>query len=253
MTLNVRKAGQGEPVVLIHGLFGSLENLGAVARVLAEDFTVYSLDLPNHGRSSHADSMSLQSMSDEIASWMDQVRLSNAHFFGHSLGGKAAMEVALNDSDRVNKLVVADIAPVKYPPHHNAVFEGLLAVRPEELTSRTEADKILEEHVPEIAVRSFLLKNLVKTPEGFSWRMNLPVIHREYEDLITGNREGSFSGPTLFLKGGNSDYIQEQHREAIVSRFPAVELKVVANTGHWLHAEKPDVVSKIVSRFFKAD
>jgi len=249
--LHHKVAGTGDPLILIHGLFGSLENLGGIARQLAEHYTVYSIDLPNHGRSPHTSTTDLSSLADHVLQWMDAQHISSAHLLGHSLGGKAAMEVALRSPERVRRLVVMDIAPVHYTPHHDDVFTGLLSFKPSELTSRTEADKLLTKHVSELPVRSFLLKNLVKQPEGgFAWRMNLPVIHRDYPHLIQGNVRGkSFDGHVLFLKGGNSDYILEKHREDILSRFPQTTLKVVSNTGHWLHAEKAELVSKLALSF----
>lgn len=254
MSLNFKKSGSGEPLVLVHGLFGSLENLGGIARLLQDQFTVYSVDLPNHGRSPHFSPTSLEQMSEEIGRWFDEQGLTHAHWLGHSLGGKVCMELALNRPDIVGRLVVVDIAPIKYGQHHDDVFAGLLSVDPAQLKSRSEADKIIAEHVPEIAVRSFLLKNLQKEGDGFVWRMNLHALHNHYLSLIKANRQdASFAGPTMFLKGGNSPYIGESQREDILSRFPNAQLKVVANTGHWLHAEKPEVVAKLVSKFLTSD
>lgn len=250
-----KQIGSGEPVVLIHGLFGSLENLGAIARALSEaNFTVYSLDLPNHGRSAHVSPSTLSVFADIVIQWMNDAGLERAHFFGHSLGGKVVMELALRDPSKVRSLVVVDIAPVHYEPHHKKIFEGLLSIEPEILASRSDADTLLKAYVTEGAVRSFLLKNLVKNPDGgFVWRMNLPIIHRDYAQLIEGNSSGAaFLGKVLFLKGGDSDYIQEAYRDETLRRFPNSQLKVVANTGHWLHAEKPDVVSKLTIAFLRS-
>ncbi len=250
-SLYFRQAGEGEPLLLIHGLFGSLENLGALARPLAETFRVYSLDLPNHGRSPQVETLSLASMTETLLAWLDEEKLGQVHLLGHSLGGKVAMELALRHPQRVKNLVVLDIAPVDYPPHHNEVFAGLLALDTAQLQSRSEADQLLKAHVPEIAVRSFLLKNLVKDPQGgFAWRMNLPVIHRDYPQLIAANRRGArFDGNTLFIKGGNSDYLQTEYREEILERFPKAAIKIVPDTGHWLHAEKPELVARLAKRF----
>ncbi|MFT5083417.1 MAG: esterase [Lentisphaeria bacterium] len=252
MSLHFKKSGSGDALVLIHGLFGSLENLGAIARLLSAHFTVYSVDLPNHGRSLHTETTSLESLSHLLLEWLDQQQLQKVHIFGHSLGGKVGMELALRHPERVDRLVVVDIAPVHYEPHHHEVFGGLLAIDPTVLASRAEADTTLKQHVDDMVIRSFLLKNLVKEPGGhFSWRMNLPVIHRGYAELVKGNHaESSFHGDTLFLKGGNSDYIKEHFRDDILSRFPKAGLKVIANTGHWLHAEKPEIVAKITQKFF---
>ena len=239
---------------MLHGLLGSMENVGALARDLAREATVtavYSIDLPNHGRSPHVNAMTLSSMAQAVLEWLDEQAIDQADFVGHSLGGKVAMELALMAPERCGKLVVIDIAPVRYEPHHAAVFEGLLALDPATTTSRSAADAQLKPYVPELPVRSFLLKNLQKTDIGFAWRMNLPVIRDSYPALIAANRKPSrpFDGDVLFVKGGDSPYILEQHRDAIQSRFPRAKLRIVAGTGHWLHAEKPEHGGHIVNRF----
>ncbi len=237
--------------MLIHGLFGSLENLGAIARLLSEHFTVYSVDLLNHGRSPQTNSVSLDIMVDAFFEWLNEQGLDQVHLVGHSLGGKVAMEFALTHPERVDKMVVMDIAPVHYDPHHNAVFQGLFAVNVNDIRSRSDAENAMKPFVPEDAVRSFLLKNLVRSSSGqFSWRMNLNALHEGYASLIRANaKEKAFPRDTLFVKGGASDYIQESHREEIMSRFPKAGLKVVANTGHWLHAEKPQLVARLIDNF----
>ncbi len=250
MPLHHKKQGQGDAVILIHGLFGSLENLGALAKGLAEHFCVYSIDLPNHGRSPHSEATNLKQMSDEVLEWMRQHKLDNVFVVGHSLGGKVAMEIALRHPDQIKKLVVMDIAPSAYPPHHSDVFEGLRAVDIHNITSRSEAEASMKPHVPEVAVRSFLLKNIVRESAGhFSWRMNLRALYEGYADLICANHESCFDAPVLFLKGGASDYISEKNRQDIESRFPEQSLKIVANTGHWLHAEKPAMVTRLINNF----
>lgn len=238
-------------MVLIHGLFGSLENLGAIARLLADRFTVYSLDLPNHGRSPQTDSVSLSQMVDALFVWANEQKFEQFYLVGHSLGGKVAMEFALLHPDRVLQLVVMDIAPAHYDPHHTSVFDGLLAIDISSIRSRAEAEEAMKPFVAETAIRSFLLKNLVKAPGGqFSWRMNLQAIHHAYPSLIRANADGKvFPREALFIKGGASDYIKERHRAGILSRFPKTTLKIVANTGHWLHAEKPQIVARLIDKF----
>lgn len=190
-------------------------------------------------------------MTDMVADWMVEQGLAKAHIVGHSLGGKVAMELALLRSSLVDKLVVMDIAPSHYPPHHSDVFKGLLAVDIDSIKSRSEADAVMKPFVPELAVRSFLLKNIVRESSGqFSWRMNLQALHKGYENLVCENTDkGVFPNDMLFIKGGNSDYITEKNRDDIVSRFPKSGLKIVGNTGHWLHAEKPEIVAKLITRF----
>ena len=249
--LHYRQAGEGPPLVLIHGLFGSLENLGALARTLAERFQVFSVDLPNHGRSPHFADCDLTAMADCLRQWLDQVGLERAHVIGHSLGGKVAMELALASPQYVDRLGVMDVAPVSYKPRHQKVLAGLTAIAPEQLQDRSQADAQLAEYVPEPAVRSFLLKNLIKEEGQFRWRMNLADLRENYTELTKGNRSGRFSGATLFLKGANSDYIEESHRDELLTRFPLAQLKVVANAGHWLHVEESSLVAKLTAKFLE--
>ncbi|WP_075188217.1 alpha/beta fold hydrolase [Teredinibacter haidensis] len=250
MPLHVKERGAGKPVVLIHGLFGSLENLGGIARELAKQHHVYSLDLPNHGRSLHTEDTSLPQMAATVYQWLQKQCLPHANFIGHSLGGKVAMELALTHPEAVDRLAVLDIAPVHYDPHHKQVFKGLLSLDPRTLKTRSEAEAILSQYVEEPAIRSFLLKNLVRGDEGFSWRMNLNSLYRNYPKLVGGNRSGAcFKGRTLFLKGAKSNYIEHHHREEILVRFPHAQMKIVPGTGHWLHAEKPAMVSRLLQQF----
>ena len=252
MSLNYKVAGEGEPLILIHGLFGSLENLGALARGLAERFKVYSIDLPNHGRSPHTQNTSLPEMAESVEQWLDEQGLQTTSIVGHSLGGKVAMELALRKPQRVNKIVVLDIAPVHYTPHHNEVFAGLLSFEPHTLASRKQADELMSRYVKEPAVRSFLLKNLTRNEAGtFIWRMNLAVLHDDYNKILLANTEGKFSGPILFVKGSNSDYLLEKYRPEIQKRFSSAELKVVSGAGHWLHAEKPDLIASITKNYLQ--
>ena len=240
-----------KPLVMLHGLFGSLENLAGIARPLAAQRPVYSLDLPNHGRSAHTDICNLEVMAVAVSDWLLEQGLTQVDLLGHSLGGKVAMEVALTVPERIGRLLVVDIAPVGYSSGHDNVFQGLMSINLDTLKSRQEADQHLQSYVQEIAVRSFLLKNLVKQASGgFAWRVNLAGLHAGYSDLLKENsRDMCFPGPTLFVKGGDSDYLQESYRDEILARFPDTSLKVVSNTGHWLHAEKPDIVAKIVNNF----
>jgi esterase len=241
----------GYPLVAIHGLFGSLENLGVVTRKLSDEYCVYALDLPNHGRSEHTATINLLSMADAVVAWMDRVGIARAHFLGHSLGGKVGMEIALRYPDRVNQLVVADISPVAYSRRHQDVFDAFHAVDLSALTSRTDADKDMQPHVSELSTRSFLLKNLEKNDQGWFWRMNLEGLIAAYDELISANASGfpCFKGGVLFIKGGNSPYILPEHRDAILSLFPEASVKVINETHHWLHAEKPDIFVGIVRRF----
>ena len=246
---------QGEPLLVMHGLFGSLGNWSWHCRQLSKDFAVYGLDLRNHGASPHSDEMDYSHMAQDVLEFMDDHGIARAHLLGHSMGGKVAMQVALSAPERVDHLVVADIAPVTYRGEHDDIFAGLLAIPLDSLTNRAEADRILLPYEPDELVRQFLLTNLVKNPEGgFQWRINLPILQSNYERLREKPpAEGPFEGPTLFIKGALSNYITEKHRDEILARFPNARTKLIMHTGHWLHAEKPQTFHRIVLQFLKPD
>jgi len=253
--LHHRITGAGDPVILLHGLFGSSDNLNGVAHRLADRWQIHALDLRNHGRSPHTASMSYGEMAEDVLRYLDEQGIQNAAVLGHSMGGKTAMELALRYPDRVGRLIVADIAPVPYPRHHDSILAGLRAVHPAEIRSRSEADRILADYVHELPVRQFLLKNLVrKGPDQFIWRMNLDVIEKCY-DRITGGQtaDSPYPGPVLFIKGGDSDYIRNRYREKVSALFPHARLRVIPGTGHWLHAEKPDVFAALCERFLDGE
>ena len=249
--IHSRQQGSGPPLVLLHGLFGSLENLAGIASPLSDDFSVYSCDLPNHGRSAHTDSLCLGDMTQCLLQWLEQEGLERVSLLGHSLGGKVAMEFALRYPLRVERLVVLDIAPVAYPPRHDDVFAGLLSLDLSSLHSRRDADAQLAQVLPDAGLRGFLLKNLYKDKQGLlQWRINLDVIHRDYPRLVSANiGDKCYEGAVLFVKGESSDYITEQYRDEILNRFPKAQIKLVQGSGHWLHAEKPAVVSSIARKF----
>lgn len=246
-----RQAGQGAPLILLHGLFGSLENLSGLARIFAATHTVYSVDLPDHGRSPHTDHSDLATMVDGVLQWMDGQDVSSAIVVGHSLGGKVAMELALRQPDRVAQLVVLDASPSAYENRHGAVFEGLLSVPLDSIQSRGEADAALQNRIADTAVRGFLLKNLVRDGERFRWRINLEGLYRGYNELLVENSEGRFAGPTLFVRAGQSDYIEPGAAPELQRRFPEAILETVEQAGHWLHAEQPEVVGRIIADFLQ--
>lgn len=251
--LNYTIKGQGQPIVLIHGLFGSLENLGVIARQLEDEFQVFSIDLPDHGQSPRTDTFSFKNYADMVVKTMRSYGLEKAHLLGHSLGGKVAMHIALTQPELVDKLVVADIAPVSYAPRHQNVFAALTSFEPKDIRSRQEADKLMSAHIDELGVRQFLLKSLYKNQHGnFEWRFNLPLLLRDYEHLSQGiDAEQAHLGDVLFIKGGDSDYITMDHQTKIKRLFPNANAKIMAGAGHWLHAQKPFVFAGIVAKFLK--
>jgi esterase len=222
-----------------------------VTRLLKDSYTVYAIDLPNHGLSAHTEESSLSSMAAAVAAWMDDIGLSKAHFLGHSLGGKVSMELALRQPERVVKLIVADIAPVAYQRRHDDVFAGFRVVDLKIIEHRADAYRDMEPFVSGVLTRDFLLKNLFKEDGRWRWKINLDVLERDYDKLIDGNTTElpPFDGPVLFIKGEKSSYILPVHREAILDRFPRANIRTMSGTDHWLHAEKPEMFASIVKRF----
>lgn len=251
MLLNGKSRGEGSPLVLIHGLFGDLDNLGGLAKSLAQHFCVYQIDLPNHGQSYHTESMDYQSQSDAVIAWMNAQRLETVTLVGHSMGGKVAMAIAQRFPERVSQLVVMDIAPVDYQvSRHDNVFNALRETQTVTLENRQQAQSIMNRTIENTGVTQFLLKSLYKTDHGhYDWRFNIDNLYHGYRDIMGWTAFGPYSGPTLFVKGQNSEYIQSAHRDTIVAQFPQSKAHMVAGTGHWLHAEKPAVVASVIERF----
>ncbi|KKO46737.1 acyl-CoA esterase [Arsukibacterium ikkense] len=250
MFLHTHSTGCGQPLVLLHGLFGSYENLAGIARALADQWQIISIDLPNHGQSPHSDTMDYHSMVADLHSTLDKLGIAQCALLGHSMGGKLAMAFALAYPAKVSALIVADIAPVSYSRRHQQVFAGLNAVTLNAITSRGDADKQMAEHIAEPGVRQFLLKSLEKTEHGFRWKFNLEVLAQCYDELVSAPAaDGVYPGPVLFIKGADSDYILPEHRPQIMRYFPAAQAKIINGAGHWLHAEKPAAFVKLVRDF----
>ncbi|WP_439827343.1 alpha/beta fold hydrolase [Aeromonas enteropelogenes] len=249
--LNFKEQGQGPAVILIHGLFGSLDNLGLLARALSEHYRVISVDLRNHGASFHSDKMDYPAQAADILALMDQLAIPEATLIGHSMGGKVGMQVAKLAPARVTKLVVADMAPVAYPhSRHQNVFAGLNATLATPPQSRSEAEALLAQYIEIPGVRQFLLKSFAKTEAGWGWRFNVPTLEQNYANIMGWPEDDRrFEGPVLFIKGGDSDYMQPQYSEMALAQFPAAKVRVIAGTGHWLHAEKPVLFNKLVVDF----
>ncbi|MBB5320860.1 alpha/beta fold hydrolase [Marinobacter oulmenensis] len=259
--LNHRVSGHGEPLIVLHGLFGSLDNLGIIARQLEDSWQIHALDLRNHGSSPHTDDMDYPSMASDVVAYMDSQGIDRASILGHSMGGKVALQVALSFPERVSAIIAADIAPVTYHPRHDNELEGMKTLDLAGVKSRREAEQQLSEYVPEPGVRQFLLKNLERIPKDqqtgdghlFRWRLNLPVLGGCYNNLAAAPEgDGPFEGPVLFIKGADSAYIQDKHRDAIKRLFPAAELEVLEDTSHWLHAQKPEAFAALCRQFLEA-
>lgn len=253
MNLHYQVDGQGEAILLIHGLFGSADNLGLLARSLKDKYKVISVDLRNHGRSPHSTPFSYRDMAHDVLTVIDQLDIECFSLIGHSMGGKVAMALTELAAERINHLLVLDIAPVHYLVHrHQNVFAGLREVAQHTVTKRSEAEPYLAMHVVEPGVRQFLLKSFAKQDDGtYGWRFNVEGLISNYDTIMGWQEIAPFSGKTLFIKGQHSEYILPEHRDAIGRQFPAAKAHLVANTGHWLHAEKPDTVNRIILNFLQ--
>ena len=238
-------------VVLIHGLFGDMDNLAALRRHLQPQFNLLTVDLPDHGKSPWVSPFTLSDCVTGIIALLDEKSINKAHIVGHSLGGKVAMMTALTHPERVNNLVPMDIAPVSYPPHHQTIFAGLKKVDLASITGRKDADKAMQSDIPVAGVRQFLLKSLYQHENGqWQWRFNLAGLEADYANVggFTAPEGAVFTGNTTFIKGGESDYIKREHQSLIGQLFPNAKAKIVEGVGHWLHAEKPQVVNGLVER-----
>ena len=243
ITLSYKSQGAaGSPIVILHGLLGSSSNWRSIARQLAEHHRVFTLDLPNHGESPHVDHMSYPAMAQDVRDFLDSHAIETATFIGHSMGGKTAMRLALDACERLDRLVVVDIAPTPSHHDHSLWLRAMAGLDMARITRRSDAEHMLETAVPDAAMRQFLLQNLTSTPQGFAWRINLPGIEASLPALLDFPVEANvrpFTGPTLFLRGGQSDYILERDEKVIRSLFPRAEIVTIEDAGHWLHAEQP--------------
>lgn len=239
-----------ENIFIIHGLFGSLSNLANIATSLQTDYNIISVDLRNHGDSPHCDSMSYDEMANDIFELADHLAIDNFSIIGHSMGGKVAMYCALQRPDRINRLVIADIAPVKYGNNHQDVFDGLTTLIQNPIASRQAADKCLSATIENIGVRQFLLKSLFRNEGKFQLKFNLNSIMKNYPLIIDWpDINAVFNKPVLFIKGSDSDYILEKYSPSIFRFFPHAQAKIITNTGHWLHADKPKTFNRLVLNF----
>lgn len=245
--------GHGPAVIALHGLFGAGMNLAALAKALEPKWRVLRPDLRNHGRSPRAATMSYAELAADIVALMDNEGLDRAALLGHSMGGKVAMEVALRYPGRVAALVVADIAPVAYPVgRHHEIFSAFAAVDEAQVRSRSEAGRLMAPFIPDDDKRAFLLTNLVRDGDGYRWRLAWHELEASQPALAAAQPDGpAFDRPVLFVMGGESDYFDQGDRDAVLSRFPAAEVRVIDGAGHWVHVDRPAAFNRLVSRYFE--
>jgi pimeloyl-ACP methyl ester carboxylesterase len=250
MKLFFRESGQGSPLIILHGLFGSSDNWHTVAKTFAATRKVYLLDQRNHGQSPHSDDFNYRLLAGDLHQFMEDHGLERADVIGHSMGGKTAMNFAVMYPDQIEKLVVVDIVPKAYPIHHDRIVAGMKALALDQLSSRNEADAMLAPYVPDASERQFLLKNLVrKTAGGFQWKINVKAIDEHLEELGEGMQyPGKFEKPTLFIRGARSSYFKPGDEDEIRKIFPRARF-VVLETGHWVQAERPVEFAQAVLDF----
>ncbi len=242
MLLHFQKFGEGRPVIILHGLFGSARNWQGIARSLAENHHVITPDLRNHGQSPHENTMSYIDMADDVITLCDYLNLNDVILIGHSMGGKVAMTVALIHPEQFSALVIADIAPFDYEHSFHDLVEAMLNMDLKNLRSRADAEMKLRMMTDDTNVIQFILQNLIRANGEFKWRVNLETISSNLSLLSQFPKDlkhRTCHMPSLFLGGSNSHYIKSIHNASIYHHFPAAEITMIEGSGHWLHAEKP--------------
>ncbi|MEI7781550.1 MAG: alpha/beta fold hydrolase [Planctomycetota bacterium] len=252
--LSFSETGAGAPLIILHGLFGSKRNWSSIARELSLQYRVLAVDLRNHGDSPWDARHDYPALADDVARLIQTAGGGPAHVIGHSMGGKAAMVLALTRPELVDRLVVVDIPPAASSGTSIDYLHALKAVPLAAFTRRSEVLAALAETIPEPAIQAFLAQNVITGPKGLSWAVNLAALERHF-DAILGfpdlPPERQFTGPALFIAGGRSEYVQPHHQPEIERLFPAATVEVIAGAGHWVHAEAPGPFLEAVHRFFQ--
>lgn len=240
MKLNYKREGQGEPLIIIHGLFGNLDNWQTLGKKFAENFDTILVDQRNHGHSPHSDEFDYDYMASDLIELVEELDLSNVNIIGHSMGGKTAMRAAQLRPDLFEKLIIVDIGPKGYPMHHDMILEGLHAIDFNVVNSRGKANEVISAYIPDEGVKQFLLKNLYWKEKGvLDWRINLEVITKNMDKIISQLPPDEVDIPTLFIRGEKSNYIIEDDYTDIFMQFPNSDIETIYNAGHWIHAENP--------------
>ena len=256
MNLFYRKFGQGQPMIILHGLFGQSDNWNTLAKQFGDSgFEVYVVDQRNHGLSPQSDEWNYKVMSDDLLELVKENNLQGCILLGHSMGGKTVMQFAIDHPHLVQKLIVVDIAPKFYPLHHQSVLEALQAVDFDFIKTRKEAEEVMSTYIADVGTKQFLLKNLYWLEDGkLNWRFNLKVIEKQIENVGEAlQTESVYNSPTLFIRGENSTYILDEDMKQIHQLFPQAALKTIANAGHWVHAEKPKEFFDLVLEFAQSN
>jgi pimeloyl-ACP methyl ester carboxylesterase len=253
MELAYREYGNGQPLLILHGLFGQSDNWNSLAKRFGEHgFKVFAIDQRNHGLSPHSNIWDYQSMAQDLKEFLDTHQLENVILLGHSMGGKTVLFFEELYPSIADKLVIADIAPRAYEPHHDAVLKALNAVDFSEINTRKEAEHILNQYISDFGTKQFLLKNIYWKEDDtkqMDWRFNLKTITENYNNVSVSVPEFKSNSNTLFIRGEKSDYINQQDIKDIESRFTNVQILTISNSGHWVHAEQPEAFFNSVMSF----
>lgn len=257
MKLFYRQFGQGRPLIILHGIFGISDNWVTIGKRLASKFSVFIPDLRNHGQSPHSSTFNYTAMSDDLQEFIEEHRLELPVIVGHSMGGKVAMTYVLEHPENVEKLVVVDISPRRYPGRnvHFDMINAMMGVDFDHVSTRSEVESLLERSIPDHRIRLFVLKNLYrKTRHSFDWRLNLKALSDNMDYVFEGIESfNQYNGPTLFVKGGQSDYISSDDSALIHSLFPQAVIETIPGASHWVHADSPDALCRILSTFLGKD
>jgi esterase len=254
MNLHFQEYGSGQPLIILHGLLGTLDNWHTLSRTFASSLRVLTVDQRNHGRSPHSDIFTYDAMSEDLLDLLDSLKIPTVYLLGHSMGGKTAMQFALHHPGRVAKLIVVDIAPRAYPRLHDELLDALTSIDLATAVSRQQVDEELSKKIPHVAVRQFLMKNLGRNSAGsFVWKANLTAIRSSYDEIAREIKSDlPFAGPTLFVKSDRDDYVLDSDLPMIKRLFPNARI-VGVDAGHWIHAEAPTVFAEIVMSFLGAE
>jgi esterase len=251
MELYYREFGQGRPVIILHGMFGFSDNWQTIAKQLSQQYLVVTPDLRNHGRSPHTDRHNYREMADDIRELMENNWMFSAIVVGHSMGGKVAMQLAFDHPEMVEKLVVIDMEPTQSEDSNAAVFQALAALDLSKIANRQEAETILREYLTDAGTIQFLLKNITRRDDGsYVWKMNLNVIRSEYSNILSPVSGPVFEKPALFVRGSKSPYIRDHEWPAVQQLFPKATLNTIEDAGHWVHADQPEALIKVMTDFF---
>ncbi len=250
-TLNFKTYGEGEPIIILHGLLGMLDNWHSFSKKLSHEYRIISVDQRNHGKSFHSDEFSLSLLAKDIDALMSELNIEQATIIGHSMGGKTVMQLLSDIPYRIDKAIIIDISPREYQRGHDNIFKALMSLDLNNLTSRQQATEQLLKSLSDLGVVQFLLKNLQRDADNtFKWKANVNALYENYETILSNPLEDKYiTTPTLFVAGSKSNYIQEEDHDIIHSIFVSATIEVVQEAGHWIHAEKPNELLKIVKDY----